>query len=146
MAEEALETTAKSLPRQSPTSSHKHTCPVEHTHAHPRASTYPQTRGEETEDPCDTPCGFPPMPLSHLYRLVGKQDVSGQTRGSLRGLPGGRGTREAQPIPISVTHWQAIVNPWGGSPQVIQQFCKGAARECVERHLTVCLCLFILWD
>lgn len=87
-AERAPGTTATSPPkRQSPTPSRKHTCPVEHMHAHPRASTYPHTGGEETEDPCGTPCGFPSVSLSHLYRLVCKRD-SGQAPGGLLGLRG----------------------------------------------------------
>lgn len=33
------------------------TCPDEHMHVHPTCLYLPPVWGEETEDPCDTPCG-----------------------------------------------------------------------------------------
>lgn len=90
-------------PRRPPSPSHKHTCPVEHMHAHPRASTYPHTGGRDRKTPvilcADRVCA----PVAAAQARLQQQDSGHALRGLL-GLPGGKGHWGRSAYPISVTH------------------------------------------
>lgn len=84
----------------------------------------PRLGGKRQKDPCDTPCGFPSVSLSHLHRLVCKQGLRASTWGP-NGAPGEKGPFGKLSLPPSLPPTNG---PRGGSPQIIQQFCKRAGQ------------------
>ena len=116
------------------------------THTHVPLLT-PRLGGKRQKDPCDTPCGFPSVSLSHLYRLVCKQKDSGQARGDLARLREKRGRLGASASPHLCHPLMGSCGPTGWKlPEysaVLQR--GGPGRQ--TRRILFCACVSSsFWD